>query len=169
VVSTTEFGAKSLDFANLLTGTQPPLAQLLVRLGVLSALPEILPEDDAEALVLAGALRRCFAAAAAIQPLLERDVETINSFANDEPPAILLRADATAVRSGPQPVRAALAALARDGIETIVTAARKLRVCEGPDCDSVFSDGSRGGRRRWCSMARCGNRAKAAAFRRRLS
>ncbi|MCD0505490.1 CGNR zinc finger domain-containing protein [Bordetella petrii] len=35
----------------------------------------------------------------------------------------------------------------------------RLRECEA--CSWLFLDTSRGGRRRWCSMATCGNRAKA--------
>jgi len=35
----------------------------------------------------------------------------------------------------------------------------RLRECEA--CTWLFLDTSRGGRRRWCSMATCGNRAKA--------
>lgn len=44
---------------------------------------------------------------------------------------------------------------------------RRLRACEAPDCATWFVDTSKGGRRRWCSMAACGNRAKAARHRRR--
>jgi predicted RNA-binding Zn ribbon-like protein len=37
---------------------------------------------------------------------------------------------------------------------------RRLHECEGPRCGWLFLDRSRSGRRRWCSMADCGNRAK---------
>ena len=37
----------------------------------------------------------------------------------------------------------------------------RLRVCAGDHCGWLFLDASRAGRRRWCSMAGCGNRAKA--------
>lgn len=40
----------------------------------------------------------------------------------------------------------------------------RVRPCEHPDCVLWFLDTSRGGQRRWCSMAGCGNRAKVAAF-----
>ncbi|MDW6065679.1 CGNR zinc finger domain-containing protein [Streptomyces sp. FXJ1.4098] len=36
----------------------------------------------------------------------------------------------------------------------------RTRVCTGLRCGWVFIDGSRGGRRRWCDMATCGNSAK---------
>jgi predicted RNA-binding Zn ribbon-like protein len=41
----------------------------------------------------------------------------------------------------------------------------RLRACEGTDCTLWFLDVSKGNRRRWCSMALCGNRAKVAAHR----
>ncbi|GLR90457.1 CGNR zinc finger domain-containing protein [Bradyrhizobium iriomotense] len=43
-----------------------------------------------------------------------------------------------------------------------------VKACEGPACTLLFADHTRGHRRRWCSMAICGNRAKQAAHRHRL-
>jgi predicted RNA-binding Zn ribbon-like protein len=42
-----------------------------------------------------------------------------------------------------------------------------VKACEGPECTLLFVDRTRGRRRRWCSMAVCGNRAKQAAHRKR--
>jgi predicted RNA-binding Zn ribbon-like protein len=42
-----------------------------------------------------------------------------------------------------------------------------VRKCEGPTCTLWFLDVSKAHARRWCSMAVCGNRAKAAAHRAR--
>jgi len=42
-----------------------------------------------------------------------------------------------------------------------------VKACEGPACTLLFADHTRGHRRRWCSMAACGNRAKQAAHRHR--
>jgi predicted RNA-binding Zn ribbon-like protein len=39
-----------------------------------------------------------------------------------------------------------------------------LRRCENPECVLYFYDITRNGGRRWCSMAACGSRAKAAAY-----
>ena len=39
-----------------------------------------------------------------------------------------------------------------------------LRICENPNCMLYFYDTTKNHRRRWCSMAVCGNRAKAAKF-----
>jgi len=43
----------------------------------------------------------------------------------------------------------------------------RIRVCANDTCRWVFFDTSRTGRRRWCDMATCGNRAKAARHRAR--
>ena len=43
-----------------------------------------------------------------------------------------------------------------------------VRTCEGPTCTLRFLDVSKAHGRRWCSMAVCGNRAKAAAHRARV-
>jgi predicted RNA-binding Zn ribbon-like protein len=61
-----------------------------------------------------------------------------------------------------------LAAIARSAAEIIVEGAQaRLRMCANPGCDLFFSDNSRTHRRRWCSMAICGNRHKVASFARR--
>lgn len=44
---------------------------------------------------------------------------------------------------------------------------RLIRACEGSACTLVFLDRTKAHARRWCSMAVCGNRAKAAAYRAR--
>lgn len=63
-----------------------------------------------------------------------------------------------------------LAAIARSGAEVIAEgASARLRICSNPSCGLFFYDTSRTRRRRWCSMTRCGNRHKVAAFARRQS
>lgn len=42
-----------------------------------------------------------------------------------------------------------------------------IRKCEAHDCTLLFHDLTKSHRRRWCSMAVCGNRTKVAAFRSR--
>ncbi len=44
---------------------------------------------------------------------------------------------------------------------------RLVRMCEGSGCILAFYDRTKAHRRRWCSMAICGNRAKVAAHRAR--
>ncbi|MGP3984866.1 CGNR zinc finger domain-containing protein [Streptomyces sp. KR80] len=51
---------------------------------------------------------------------------------------------------------------ARNYLHLLATAPDRIRLCDQPDCIRHFFDTSRNGTRRWCSMALCGNRAKAA-------
>lgn len=61
------------------------------------------------------------------------------------------------------PVAEALAQLLVEGDATLV------KQCEHPDCILWFYDRTKAHKRRWCSMALCGNRYKAAKFRKRSS
>ncbi len=61
-----------------------------------------------------------------------------------------------------------LAAVARSAAEIVLEGeAAKVRVCANPACGLFFCDKSRTHKRRWCSMAICGNRNKVASFARR--
>ena len=58
-----------------------------------------------------------------------------------------------------------LLALALEAERLLVrTAGPPVRECEGTGCGWLFLDTSRSRKRRWCSMAACGNRAKARRF-----
>jgi predicted RNA-binding Zn ribbon-like protein len=58
-----------------------------------------------------------------------------------------------------------LAAIARSAAELLVEGPdAPIRRCANPKCRLFFYDDSRTHRRRWCSMATCGNRHKVAAF-----
>jgi predicted RNA-binding Zn ribbon-like protein len=60
-----------------------------------------------------------------------------------------------------------LTALARDAVRLFGSETGRIRQCESANCSIFFLDTSRSGRRRWCSMAACGNKAKVAALRSR--
>jgi predicted RNA-binding Zn ribbon-like protein len=63
-----------------------------------------------------------------------------------------------------------LAAVARSAAELLIEGPQApIRRCANPSCRLFFYDDSRTHRRRWCSMAVCGNRHKVAAFLRRHS
>src|ERR671914_2157753 len=69
---------------------------------------------------------------------------------------------------GVQGMRSLLSSVARDAIDVLGgPRAARLKRCDGSRCSLLFVDTSRSGRRRWCSMERCGNRAKVATHRRR--
>ena len=63
----------------------------------------------------------------------------------------------------------ALATLAEPIVREVVGARHeRLRACANDSCRWLFFDESRTGRRRWCDMSTCGNRAKAARHRARV-
>jgi predicted RNA-binding Zn ribbon-like protein len=63
---------------------------------------------------------------------------------------------------------AVLAALARDALDLVGSSdIGEVRRCADGRCTRLFIDRSRGARRRWCGMKGCGDRAKAASYRRR--
>jgi len=86
-------------------------------------------------------------------PHLERDAAghlVLTRIAQGEPTASLLG-----------PVAEAVARLLIEGDPT------RIKQCEHPDCVLWFYDRTKARKRRWCSMAVCGNRCKAARFRER--
>ena len=67
------------------------------------------------------------------------------------------------------PIDDALARLAEPLVDEIQAGnADRVRICANDSCRWIFYDESRAGRRRWCDMASCGNRAKAARHRARM-
>ena len=66
------------------------------------------------------------------------------------------------------PVDDALARLAEPLVSELTAGhPERIRICASETCEWVFYDTSRTSRRRWCDMATCGNRAKAARHRAR--
>lgn len=123
-----------------------------------------------DALMVRGAIARLAEALEQGTSLDPRDIDVVNLVAAmpDIPPALsggsrqAGRANAAA--------RQALATIAREAVELLGSpAAGRLRRCDAQDCRLLYFDTSRGCSRRWCSMQRCGNRAKVRAHRQRNS
>lgn len=98
-----------------------------------------------------------------------RDIEIINAAAAESALAPQLASPGTARRwASPASAAAGLSTIARDAVELFSGPySDRIRICESSDCYLVFVDTSRPGTRRWCSMGRCGNRAKLRAMRAR--
>jgi predicted RNA-binding Zn ribbon-like protein len=65
-------------------------------------------------------------------------------------------------------VPSALATIARDAVRLLGgPQAARIKECEHRDCSLLFVDETQSGRRRWCSMGRCGNLVKTAGYRAR--
>jgi len=94
--------------------------------------------------------------AAAIARAADRLVPVPAGGLPDAGPAVWRRAD----RGGLDPALTGLAVAASDLLTS--PAGARVSACPGEGCGWVFTDPRR--RRRWCSMAVCGNRAKARRF-----
>ena len=77
----------------------------------------------------------------------------------DAPPRLERRRPADSVEQCLAPLAESAAQLLADGDF------QRIRVCEHPGCTLWFYDRTRSRRRRWCSMAACGNRHTVAAYR----
>jgi predicted RNA-binding Zn ribbon-like protein len=66
-------------------------------------------------------------------------------------------------------VGAAMSEVARDALAMLgdPEQRRRVRTCANPGCERLFYDDSRPGQRRWCSPERCGDQARARAYRAR--
>lgn len=103
-------------------------------------------------------------------------VAMVNAKAGGALPAPRLVVDGTVVgvawAGGPAiSGETALTLLARDLLDHLRCGGwlTSLRVCAAAGCGMIFVDGSQGKARRWCSMETCGNRAKAALHRTRIT
>jgi predicted RNA-binding Zn ribbon-like protein len=95
-----------------------------------------------------------------IDPPRPDDIVTVNAAAAVPPLVPALRPDGGATFVAPT-APAALSTLARDAVDLFGgPLARRIRVCAAENCGLLLVDTSRPGRRRWCSMELCGNRAK---------
>lgn len=134
--------------------------------------PQATDRTVARALRLRDALRQAFAAISQNQKLSRDWIEPINEVlrvteGHDE---LLLERSGWKLEfiAREESLDWLLAAIARSAAEIISEGAEApLRKCSNPACDLFFYDTSRTRRRRWCSMALCGNRNKVASFVRR--
>jgi predicted RNA-binding Zn ribbon-like protein len=144
------------------------LGRWLVAAALLETAPVIRRDDLAKARKLPEAIYR-LARPGGRHTLDVRDVPTVNRWAALPPLAPRLGSAGRSVSwDAEPPARAAPATIARDAIDLISgPLVDRVRECARPDCALLFVDASRPGTRRWCSMAACGDRTKAAAYRRR--
>jgi predicted RNA-binding Zn ribbon-like protein len=116
-------------------------------------------------------LREIVEALVAARPVADETLDVINGVLRARSGVELVRAgNGIALEHPPagDPLDNALAAVVEPLVGMIVTGeAHRLRICANDGCRWVFEDASRTGRRRWCSMSSCGNRAKAARHRAR--
>jgi len=181
-------GRLSLDFVNAAPSNAEPSWERLIHFLESTSVVSIergaqllsLPQSDplaAEALLLKArrlgfALRKVFAAMLRKQRIAGEWIEPVNEILR-----ITEGHDELVAQDGVWKIQFVareggldwlLAAVARSGAETIAEGpCARLRLCANPHCGLLFYDNSRTRRRRWCSMAACGNRNKVAAFARK--
>jgi predicted RNA-binding Zn ribbon-like protein len=99
-------------------------------------------------------------------------LDTVNAVLREAPRIELIRSETCCGvghrHSSEDPTGEALARVAQPLVEAIAGhSTDRFRICANDGCRWVFEDTSRGGRRRWCDMTTCGNRAKVRRFRSR--
>src|SRR5271165_1867992 len=178
-------GRLALDFANAGSAKRPfsweELILFLEATQVISsqrsALLLELPETDpsgAQALLdrassLRGGMRQIFHAVARHDPPAPESAEPVNEIlrvteGHDE---LVCTRDRWRIEffARENGLEWLLAAIARSAAEIASEGAEaRVRLCANPECGLFFYDDSRTQRRRWCSMAVCGNRHKVASF-----
>jgi predicted RNA-binding Zn ribbon-like protein len=123
--------------------------------------------DDAGALCVSiAALARALLAS---DPPAAEDIGRLNATGRHATPVFLMQAGGRRrVAVGEVDIAASLSVIARDAINLFTGPdVGRLRACASPDCELLFFDRSPSGRRRWCSMKRCGERVASASYRRR--
>ncbi|WP_428965786.1 CGNR zinc finger domain-containing protein [Micromonospora fluostatini] len=124
------------------------------------------PDEAGEVLAATRELRAALYAVL-LDPGADAAFRVVARYAERAAATARLRADAAGVARWTLPADAGLAlpllACARAAADLLGTPDRaRVRACPGDDCGWLFLDTR--GRRRWCSMAVCGNRAKARAY-----
>ena len=133
--------------------------------GIVDTAPPVTQQALERGKALREAMFRLVAALINHQTPSVTDRALINAAAEASPPLLRLKDDGLH-RYGD--TDAVLALLARDCLDLFDSPDRAaLHWCADATCTRPFIDRSRGQRRRWCGMKGCGDRAKAAAYRRR--
>jgi predicted RNA-binding Zn ribbon-like protein len=141
------------------------LADWIEQSGIVDALPPVTQHALEHGKVLREAMYRLVATLINHQTPSSTDRALVNAAAEVSPPLLQLDDDGLH-RYGD--TDAVLALLARDCLDLFDSPDRAaLHSCADATCTRLFIDRSRGQRRRWCGMKGCGDRAKAAAYRRR--
>jgi predicted RNA-binding Zn ribbon-like protein len=127
-----------------------------------------------------GWLARIHASRAALREVWDAEVErripdqasldTVNAILREAPRIELVAAEGCCGighrHAEDDPTGEALARLVQPLVEAIAAGeTSRFRICANDGCRWVFEDTSRAGRRRWCDMASCGNRAKVRRYR----
>jgi predicted RNA-binding Zn ribbon-like protein len=155
----------SEDQFDLLTGPDA-LGRWTVEAGVLDTAPPVDADGLAATTELREAIYRLARAMVEGAPGDPSDGELVNRAAEPAPVSVRLVGPGSMARDGD--LTAVRSTVARAAIELLGgPAGEQLKLCSATPCTRLYLDNSRRGSRRWCDMRECGNRAKAAGYRRR--
>jgi predicted RNA-binding Zn ribbon-like protein len=147
------------------------LAQWLVVTGLFDIAPRVSEAHLAQARQLRQAISSLVRSLMSGSPLTGESLAIVNRHAGrpDLPPQLVLEDSLPVVRTPPgADAPSALATIARDAVCLLGgPQAARIKACDHPDCSLLFLDETQSGRRRWCSMGRCGNLVKTAGYRAR--
>jgi predicted RNA-binding Zn ribbon-like protein len=150
--------------------TPQDLADWLVAAGLADQPPAASWQDLAHARTLREAIYQTIKRRTGRHPPGPGHLAIINNWAGLPPPRTWLETEDGQLRARQDAttVAALVASLARDAVDLLGgPLAHRIAECSADHCALLFLDTSRAGRRRWCSMAACGARAKMAAYRAR--
>jgi len=140
------------------------LADWFVRVGLARTAPEVADADLTAARGLRDGLRRALAAGdgAAVAAIAEGWLEST-------PGCLCVERDTLEPRFTPDEdtPRCLMVGAVLDALALARETPERVRTCAAPDCEALYLDTSRNRSRRWCSMEKCGARAKASAYYRR--
>jgi predicted RNA-binding Zn ribbon-like protein len=130
---------------------------------------ECTPRELASARRVATAVQAGALAAARHRPPPDDAVRLLNRAAALPPLTPRLDPDTRDFSWHKPTVGAAMSEVARDALAMLgdPEQRRRVRACANPGCEQLFYDDSRPGHRRWCSPERCGDQARARAYRAR--
>lgn len=136
-------------------------------------------EDDGgkaalqQAVALRALLRPIMEALIADQPVPSASITGLNGVLHNHPTYSILMYEeekgfTQEARLGANKSYDCIPAIARDAVDFLCFADHSLlKQCEGGTCIRLFYDTTKNHKRRWCSVEKCGRRAKAAAYYRR--
>ncbi|HEY4348204.1 MAG TPA: ABATE domain-containing protein, partial [Gaiellaceae bacterium] len=146
-------------------GTADDLSLWLSEAGICGAV-SVSDEQLVEARALREAIYRVFEGALNGGRVPTRQAALVNEWARRPTFSPQIGPSFARATAGADIVSAALAQLAQNSVE-LVTGPDLARVRKCAGCSLLFVDRSRPGRRRWCSMDRCGTREKMARYRKK--
>jgi predicted RNA-binding Zn ribbon-like protein len=168
---------RSVEFGTDEVATPAALARWLIERGLLPADGAVTARDHRRALQVREGMRALIAvnneraASEASDAVAGIDLSALDLLAAlvvDLPLVVDVQAVPPELAPRCEGVDAALARLlAAVAVAVADGSWSRMKVCRDPGCRWAYFDHSRNRSRAWCSMAVCGNRAKARAFRRR--